>query len=206
MLHLRQSQVAAIYINIYQSPVSSPRRLIHLHAIWQYFNNKFIVLTPRRLIQQYFNSLFSTQAYTSPRSHTDIHKSQDKLGFTRDIPTLYRRDIHTHTISQHKLGFRLFIIHQTYEQKMQAGEVTHTLHATRLAYWWSSLEMDWQAEWQPGVMADSPALIPLVGNNSRFDLLHSQMQIFIHYNVAVENQPFHLPMHLFIFLFIIYLQ
>ena len=37
-------------------------------------------------------------------------------------------------------------------------------------------------------------------------VLHSQMQIFIYYNVAVENQPFHLPMHLFIFLFIIYLQ
>ena len=98
---------------------------------------------------------FKRMIYTQQRSHTDIHKSQDKLGFTRDILTLYRRDIHTHTISQHKLGFtrdihtdkkytattrswlklrvRLFIIHQTYEQKTQAGGVTYTLHATRLA-------------------------------------------------------------------------
>ena len=42
--------------------------------------------------------------------------------------------------------------------------------------------MDWQAEWQPGVMADNPALIPLVGNNSRFQLIiQMQMPIFIHF-------------------------
>ena len=33
-----------------------------------------------------------------------------------------------------------------------------------------------------GVMADSPALIPLVGNNSRFQLIiQMQMPIFIHF-------------------------
>ena len=97
---------------------------------------------------------FKRRIYTQQRSHTDIHKSQDKLGFTRDILTLYRRDIHTHTDihkSQDKLGFtrdihtdkkytattktewrswlklrvRLFIIHQTYEQK------THIMNARR---------------------------------------------------------------------------
>ena len=42
--------------------------------------------------------------------------------------------------------------------------------------------MDWQAEWKPGVMADSPALIPLVGNNSRFQLIiQMQMPIFIQF-------------------------
>ena len=39
--------------------------------------------------------------------------------------------------------------------------------------------MDWQVEWQPGVMADSPALIPLVGNNSRLIIIPMQMPIFI---------------------------
>ena len=46
-----------------------------------------------------------------------------------------------------------------------------TMYATRLADWWSSLAMDWQAKWQPGVMADSPALIPLVGNKSQLILI-----------------------------------
>ena len=43
---------------------------------------------------------------------------------------------------------------------------------------------DWQAVWQPGgrrnaagVMAESPALIPLVGNNSRFQLLFTTKNI-----------------------------
>ena len=46
----------------------------------------------------------------------------------------------------------------------------------------SSERADWQAEWQPGVMADSPALIPVVGNNSRFQyFIQMQMPIFIHF-------------------------
>ena len=59
------------------------------------------------------------------------YRSQQKLGFTRDILTLYRRDIQTdkkYTATTKtewrswlKLRVRLFIIHQTYEQKTQAG-------------------------------------------------------------------------------------
>ena len=52
------------------------------------------------------------------------------------------------------------------------------------------------------MLADFLLLYIVVGNNSRFNLLHSQMHIFIHYNEVVENQPFHLPMQLFKFLFI----
>ena len=57
--------------------------------------------------------------------------------------------------------------------------------------------MDWQAEWQPGVMADSPALIPVVGNNSRFiDYSNANAYIYTKY-MAVG---FHLPLSLFGFL------
>ena len=57
--------------------------------------------------------------------------------------------------------------------------------------------MDWQAEWQPGVMADSPALIPLVGNNSRF-INYSNANAYIYTNHMVVG--FHLPLSLFGFL------
>ena len=57
--------------------------------------------------------------------------------------------------------------------------------------------MDWQAEWQPGVMADSPALIPLVGNNSRF-INYSNANAYIYTNHMAVG--FHLPLSWFSFL------
>ena len=65
--------------------------------------------------------------------------------------------------------------------------------------------MDWQAEWQLGVMADSPALIPLVGNNSRFDS-HFQCKCLYLYKVhggwvSPSAQPVWLPN---IYLFTLY--
>ena len=65
--------------------------------------------------------------------------------------------------------------------------------------------MDWQAEWQPRVMADSAALIPLVGNNSRL-INYSNAKAYTYTNLMVVG--FHLPLSLFgfqLFLFI-YLQ
>ena len=65
--------------------------------------------------------------------------------------------------------------------------------------------MDWQAEWQLGVMADSPALIPLVGNNSRL-INYSNTKAYTYTNLMAVG--FHLPLSLFgfqLFLFI-YLQ
>ena len=51
--------------------------------------------------------------------------------------------------------------------------------------------MDWQAEWKPGVMADSPALIPLVGNNFRFQLIYSWLSIhlYIHVTACLTFRP-----------------
>ena len=69
--------------------------------------------------------------------------------------------------------------------------------------------MDWQTEWQPGVMADSPALIPLVGNNSRFQLsFPMQMPIFIQstWRLGFTFRSAYLDSYLIIFLFIIYLH
>ena len=56
--------------------------------------------------------------------------------------------------------------------------------------------MDWQAEWQPGVMADNPALIPLVANKSRLIILFIAKHSFIHSCdgcVSPSVQPFRLP-------------
>ena len=62
--------------------------------------------------------------------------------------------------------------------------------------------MDWQAEWQPGVMADNPALIPLVGNNSQL-INYSNANAYIYTNHMAVG--FHLPLSLFGFLLSIYL-
>ena len=61
----------------------------------------------------------------------------------------------------------------------------------------SSERADWQAEWQPGVMADSPALIPLVGNNSQFQFISNANACIYTKYMAVG---FHLPLSLFGFL------
>ena len=57
--------------------------------------------------------------------------------------------------------------------------------------------MDWKAEWQPGVIADSPALIPLVGNNSRL-INYSNAKSYTYTNLMAVG--FHLPLSLFGFL------
>ena len=45
-----------------------------------------------------------------------------------------------------------------------------------------------------GVMEDSPALIPLVGNNSRFQIDYSNANAYIYtFHEAVDYQPFRLP-------------
>ena len=53
-----------------------------------------------------------------------------------------------------------------------------------------------------GVMADSPALIPLVGNNSRL-IDYSNANAYIYTNHMAVG--FHLPLNLFGFLLSIYL-
>ena len=53
-----------------------------------------------------------------------------------------------------------------------------------------------------GVMADNPALIPLVGNNSRFDYYSNANAYIYTTHMAVG---FHLPLSLFGFLLFIYL-
>ena len=72
--------------------------------------------------------------------------------------------------------------------------------------------MEWHAEWQEGgrrnaagVMADSPALIPLVGNNSRSNI-HFQCKCLYLYKahggwVSPSAQPVWLPtIYLFIYI------
>ena len=114
------------------------------------------------------------------------------------------------------VGIRVSYTQSQYTKLSREGIVMHAMHE-RLAG--SSERADWRAEWQrsdnTGRMAgmqcsqelwqaNSQALIPLVGNNSLFNLLHSQMHIFIHYNEVVENQPFHLPIYSYSYLLFIY--
>ena len=56
-----------------------------------------------------------------------------------------------------------------------------------------------QELWQAG----SQALIPLVGNNSRFILFPYQSK-YLYITMAVENQPFHLPIYSYSYLLFIY--
>ena len=44
-----------------------------------------------------------------------------------------------------------------------------------------------------GVMADSPALIPLVGNNSQFNYSNANAYIYTNYMTVDLHQPFLLP-------------
>ena len=44
-----------------------------------------------------------------------------------------------------------------------------------------------------GVMADIPALLPLVGNNSRFDYSNANAYIYTNYMTVDLHQPFLLP-------------
>ena len=75
---------------------------------------------------------------------------------------------------------------------------------------WQTDGAVWQASRMPGmgrnaagVMADSPALIPLVGNNSRLILFPYQSK-YLYITMAVENQPFHLPIYSYSYLLFIY--
>ena len=93
----------------------------------------------------------------------------------------------------------------------QAGRgVTHTLHATRLADWWSSLAMDWQAEcqgrnaadWQKaGVMAALWYHLLVITPDS---ILFPYQSKYLYITMAVENQPFHLPIYSYSYLLFIY--
>ena len=103
-------------------------------------------------------------------THTKMNVGKN-LGFARNILTLDRRDIHTHTISQHKLGLGSSFTSNVWAQN--AGRRSNACRQERLAG--SSERADWQAVWQPGgrrkcsrSYGRQPALIPLVGNNSRF--------------------------------------
>ena len=55
-----------------------------------------------------------------------------------------------------------------------------------------------------GVMADSPALIPVVRYNSRLMFITLPKAIIYTLDVAVENQPFHLPIYSYSYLLFIY--
>ena len=79
--------------------------------------------------------------------------------------------------------------------QIQNAQLIRVSSAHKLNHEGICMRLDWQTDgavWQwngkqngrnaAGVMADSPALIPLVGNNSRFQLIiQMQMPIFIHF-------------------------
>ena len=89
------------------------------------------------------------------------------------------------------------------------GIVMQTMHATRLADWWSSLAMDWQAEcqewanWQQaGVMAALWYHLLVITPDSSYSLAKANI-----YTLQCGSwEPAFSPSYLFIFLFIIYLQ
>ena len=76
---------------------------------------------PTRTSLQHAPVYQSSMQYIHNNAVTTI--SQHKLGFTRDIHT--HKKYTATTRSWLKLRVKLFIIHQTYEQKKQAGKVTH---------------------------------------------------------------------------------
>ena len=69
---------------------------------------------------------------------------------------------------------------------------------------------DWQAVWQRGgrrkcsrSYGRQPALIPVVRYNSRLMFITLPKAIIYTLDVAVENQPFHLPIYSYSYLFTI---